>query len=111
MSWKMVRALAGAILLVLLPTVGRAVPPTPEFFADLPLQPASSHLPPGYEGALDRLRPLYPIRQPPLADPLGLAVNAAGTWVYVIEKRAWLKLDLHFSHRPYAVLIPTVRKA
>jgi hypothetical protein len=85
MNWKMVRALAGTTLLVLLPTVSRVVPPAPESFADLPLQPAGGHLSPGYEGALDHLRPLYPIRQPPLADPLGLAVSAAGTQVYVIK--------------------------
>ena len=108
MNWEMVRALAGAILLVLLPTVSRAVPPAPEFLADLPLQPASSHLPPGYEGALDHLRPLYPIRQPPLADPVGLAVNATGTRVYVIEKglHRLSRIDVAPASATYGAITP-----
>ena len=48
----------------------------------------ASNPPSGYEGALDDLRPVVPIWNRPLEDPVGLTLNAAGTRAFVDPLRA-----------------------
>jgi DNA-binding beta-propeller fold protein YncE len=70
----------------------------------LPKPHSASNPPSGYEGALDDLRPVVPIWNPPLKDPVGVTINAAGTRAYVIEKRlhrlVWV--DINPSSPTYA---------
>ena len=93
------------VLLILLPTAAQAVPDSPPPSL---LQPASSGPPPGYEGALDNLRPVFPLWRPPLADPVGLALNAAGTRTYVIEKglHRLSRVDIDPASSTYASVTP-----
>jgi DNA-binding beta-propeller fold protein YncE len=58
---------------------------------------STSNPPPGYEGALDDLRPVVPILYRPLKGPIGVTIDAAGARAYVIEKSlhrlVWVDID------------------
>jgi sugar lactone lactonase YvrE len=60
--------------------------------------------PGGYEGVLDDLRPVVPIWNPPLKDPIGVTIDAAGTRAYVIEKglHRLVWVDINPSSPTYA---------
>jgi DNA-binding beta-propeller fold protein YncE len=65
---------------------------------------STSNPPPGYEGALDDLRPVVPILYRPLKDPIGVTIDAAGTRAYVIEKglHRLVWVDINPSSPTYA---------